>query len=293
MTADLFAGQIRSSGKTFLEHLVGTASAVAAVGGRPPSSTPRCSTRPSTCSSRDTRSSSTRRSGCQSSRSKKPPACARRSSLNRCAWPVLLVASALSHKNARAAFLKTKRNAVKQLGKVTRERHEVRRALERDRPSRACPPRSLGGCRAVVGAHWTSFRSSTDVLAAVWRCDVGRRSSRGAKVRFGIALLAGSRRLWTSLYETSRMVVSPTSLHQRLGRRRRRAAAPHLRRLRRLSRDCRTSENSAVCFEATAMARHRSSAIQCSRGRSLTRAHRTRGSPRRVLSPRSLHARSK
>jgi (p)ppGpp synthase/HD superfamily hydrolase len=35
LAADLFAGQIRSSGKTFLEHLVGTASAVAAVGGRP------------------------------------------------------------------------------------------------------------------------------------------------------------------------------------------------------------------------------------------------------------------
>jgi hypothetical protein len=35
LAADLFAGQIRSSCKTFLEHLVGTASAVAAVGGRP------------------------------------------------------------------------------------------------------------------------------------------------------------------------------------------------------------------------------------------------------------------
>ena len=35
LAADLFAGQIRSSGKTFLEHLVGTASAVAGVGGRP------------------------------------------------------------------------------------------------------------------------------------------------------------------------------------------------------------------------------------------------------------------
>jgi hypothetical protein len=35
LARDLFAGQIRSSGKTFVEHLVGTASAVAAVGGRP------------------------------------------------------------------------------------------------------------------------------------------------------------------------------------------------------------------------------------------------------------------
>jgi uncharacterized protein DUF6817 len=34
--SDVFAGQMRSSGKTFLEHLVGTASTVAAVGGRPP-----------------------------------------------------------------------------------------------------------------------------------------------------------------------------------------------------------------------------------------------------------------
>jgi hypothetical protein len=32
---DLFAGKMRSSGKTFLEHLVGTASAVATAGGRP------------------------------------------------------------------------------------------------------------------------------------------------------------------------------------------------------------------------------------------------------------------
>jgi hypothetical protein len=35
LAADLFAGQMRSSGKTFLEHLVGTASATGAVGGRP------------------------------------------------------------------------------------------------------------------------------------------------------------------------------------------------------------------------------------------------------------------
>src|SRR5262249_25504349 len=35
LAADLFAGQIRSSGKTFLAHLLATASAVAAVGGRP------------------------------------------------------------------------------------------------------------------------------------------------------------------------------------------------------------------------------------------------------------------
>jgi hypothetical protein len=35
LATDLFAGQMRSSGKTFLEHLVGTASTVAAVGGRP------------------------------------------------------------------------------------------------------------------------------------------------------------------------------------------------------------------------------------------------------------------
>jgi Domain of unknown function (DUF6817) len=35
LATDVFAGQMRSSGKTFVEHLVGTASAVAAVGGRP------------------------------------------------------------------------------------------------------------------------------------------------------------------------------------------------------------------------------------------------------------------
>jgi len=35
LATDLFAGQMRSSGKTFLSHLVGVASAVAAAGGRP------------------------------------------------------------------------------------------------------------------------------------------------------------------------------------------------------------------------------------------------------------------
>jgi hypothetical protein len=132
LTADLFAEQIRSSGKKFLEHLVGTTSAVAAVSGRPDlvHAALLHATFNLFQSGYEIVEHEAIRLPIESlekSARMRPPFVSEPMRLAGSAGSVACVSSVAQE--CPCSVFKTKRSAVKQLGKVARERHEVRRAL--------------------------------------------------------------------------------------------------------------------------------------------------------------------